>query len=151
VPPAYHLTIPTFWRDKKVRRFGYNAKLLAIYLLTAQERAQEGFYWLPLPHLLGDLNWSLEDFKAALAELVEADFADYDDEAEVVFIARALKYHPPAGPAQIKGAVKRVAETQKSPRLFARLLASAEQRAPDFHTALRAHWNLTPSTPSRDP
>lgn len=138
-----------FWRDKRIRGLTEDGRTLALYALTCSDRSSEGFYALAAAIGRFDLQWDQERWAAAWRELAAADFAEYDDDAEVVFIVRALKHHPPKGSnrtdgrrGQIPGAVSKVAATQQSPRLFARFLESADKRATEFAHALREHYGL---------
>lgn len=134
----------TFWNDLKVRKWGDDARLLALYLLTCPHRSGEGFYHLSPALAAEDLGWSEHRFNAALEVLVEDDFADFDRDARAVLIVRALKYQPAIkGPASITGALNALDKTQGSPRLFERFLSGADAYQVDFARAIRDRYRIS--------
>lgn len=141
----YNQVAGTFWQDRKIRSLTGDGRTLAIYLLTCPDRAAEGFYGLPRVLALDHLCWTSERFLRVLTELASVDFAEYDEDGEVVFIVRALKYQPPTGPKSIRGALKALDDVHDAPRLFGRFLESADRYAPEFGTAIRARYGLPES------
>jgi hypothetical protein len=139
-----------FWSDLKVRGWasdetprGSDMTMLALYLLTNKASSLEGFYELGISAMADDLQWTPDRVSEALALLIEDDFVDYDETARIVFVVRALKNHGPMRQERIiNAAIKQLAHTQGSPRLFIRFLAAAERYKPEFAAAIRAHYGL---------
>jgi len=138
----YHAVAGTFWQDRKIRTLSEDGRTLAIYLLTCPDRTSEGFYGLPRVLLLDHLGWFPDRLTEALTCLADADFAHYDDDAEVVFVTRALKYNTPRGIKSIRGGVSVLDSTHGAPDLFARFLASADRYAPEFAGAIRQRYGI---------
>lgn len=124
-----------FWQDPEVRRWPDRTKLLAQYLLTCPHRVMEGLYWLPLAYVQADVGWNADAVAKTMAELEAAGFAQYDPEAEVVFVCKALKYHRPGGAKQMKAAVTAVSDVPKT-ALLAGFLSAAAEWSPDLHEQL---------------
>lgn len=140
---AYNTVDISFWDDEKVRGWSGDGRTLGIYLLTCSQKASEGFYRLPATVAMDDLGWTPERWQAALAELIETDFADYDENARLVFIVKALKYHYPIrGRSSVKGALNVLEKAKGSRRLFGRFLEAADKYEPEFAAAIRDHYRL---------
>ncbi len=127
---------PKFWQDPKVRAWGDQEKLLALYLQTCPHRNTEGLFWLPLAYIAADLGYPIDTVSKGLQALCEAGFATYDEPSETVLLRKSLKYQSPAGEKQITGALNTLSNLPPTP-LFALLRDSAEQFAPEFGKALR--------------
>jgi hypothetical protein len=141
----YNTVSGSFWDDEKARHWSQDGRHLALYLLTCSRRTAEGFYRLSVAVALDDLHWTRERWDAAIAELIKADFADYDEKARLVFIVKALKYHAPIhGPKSIKGALNVLEEAKGSPRLFSRFLEAADHYESALAAAIRHQYKLEP-------
>lgn len=138
----YQPVVSRIWRDTRFRAFTEDGRALALYLLTCPDRTTEGFYSLQRVNLLDDLHWDEGRFYRALVELVDAEFASYDDKAQVAFIAKALKFHPPRGVKSIKGAINVLDSTMDAPTLFGRFLDAADRYAPLFAAAIRERYGI---------
>lgn len=139
---TYNQVAGTFWQDRKIRNLSYNGTMLALYLLTCPDRSAEGFYGLPRVLALDHTGLTPERLDDAFAELEEAEFATYDADAEVVFINKALKYHPPKGIKSIRGALKVLDGVHDAPVLFGRFVGAADRYAPEFAAAIRGRYGL---------
>jgi hypothetical protein len=81
-----------------------NAQTLWLYLLTNPHQiAIPGL--LPIgPGTIADgLDWSKEDVKSTLAELVEADMVKVCYRPALIFLPKAIHHNQPANPNQLKG------------------------------------------------
>ena len=132
-----------------MRKLSEDGRALAIYLLTCPDRTTEGFYSLPRVLALDHLRWSADRLAAAFIELADCDFARYDHEAEVVFIVKGLKYHPPSSRNSIVGAVRIIDTTQDASELFWAFLGAATRYAPAFAEAICAHYGIAKQGPSK--
>jgi hypothetical protein len=140
---SYNTVDVSFWDDEKVRSWTDDGRTLAIYLLTCSHRTAEGFYRLPATVALDDLKWQRDRWDAAVAELAETDFADYDAGPRLVLVRKGLKYHAPIhGPKSIKGALNVLDKAKGSPRLFGKFLAAADKYESDFAAGIRHEYDL---------
>jgi hypothetical protein len=99
-----------FWQDEKARRLSDDAKLLYLYVLTSPHSNMAGYYVLPKPYVVYDLQWLPERLDKALAELLHQGLIKYCKRSDVVLIPNFLKYNPIQNQNQAKGAARRVAE-----------------------------------------
>jgi hypothetical protein len=142
----------SYWRDEKVRRWSPAGKLLGVYLLAGPHATLEGLYGLPRAYVAADLGLSTQEVDDAFAEVLAAGFAEYDSDAEVVFVCRRLKYHTPSGAKSVTGAINAVEAVPTSP-LFGAWALSADRYAsegtvnsktgelvPSLAEALRKRW-----------
>lgn len=95
------------WADEKVRRLSPlqpSAQALWLYLLTGPHTGPiPGVFTCGRAAMAEALDWSLEEFSRCLAELTEAGMAEYDHEARLWFIPRAIRHNPPASPNVVRG------------------------------------------------
>lgn len=139
----YNTVAPSFWNDATVRGFSEDGRTLALYLLTNQHRAMEGFYVLPRGLALDDLQWEGERYDAAAAELTAVDFAAWDEVARLVLIVKALKHAQKiSGWSAIKGALTQLDEAKGNEELFGRFLAAADKYQPELAAAIRERYGL---------
>lgn len=131
----YYPVSPLIWTDAKVRRWDDATFRLGLYLLTCRHRNLEGLYWLPLRYAATDLGWTLNKVRKAMRRLLEDGFVKYDDEAEVVFVANALKYQAPKNDRQVKGAVTALQEVPPN-SLRGAFMEAVEAHAPLLAEAL---------------
>jgi hypothetical protein len=131
----YYRVDPNFWKAER-RRWTDREKLLGIYLLTCPHRNLEGLYWLPKAYIAADLGWPSRAVEEALSALVDADFAAYDDQAEVVFVLKSLEHQAPKSEKQVTGAVSSLAKVPAS-SLFDAFLESCETHAPQLAERIR--------------
>jgi hypothetical protein len=84
---AYSSVPPTFWMTTGKRLRGQHETLLvAFYLQTCPSANMAGLYYLPLPVLFHELGMTPEAARGALAALETEGFAEYDEEAEIVWV-----------------------------------------------------------------
>ena len=117
---------PQFWTDPVVAQWNDAQQKLALYLLTCPHRNLQGLYRLSIRYAAEDLGWSEQKTKRTLERLIEDGFAEYDDDAKVVFLPRTLAYYMPKSEAQVKGAVAALATVPATP-LKRRFVEVAEQ------------------------
>ena len=123
-----------FWIDTK--NWGDRNQLVALYLLTNAHRTMEGLYHLPLGYLCADLSLSPKQATAALEVIERHGLVSYDDEAEVVFIRKALKHGAPRTANHIKGAIRRLRAVPPSP-LWNAFLMACECHSNELAVAIR--------------
>lgn len=136
----YYRVSPRIWTA--CRHWSPDARTLALYILTCPHRTVEGLYWLPKGYMTGDLEWSPQRLAPAMAELVEDGFVEYDDDAQVVLIVKALKYQAPANPNGVKAALRQLQMVPESP-LDLRFRQQAEQYCERLAERLPQRFTLT--------
>jgi len=100
----YYKVGPAFWTDHAT--WSDDERLLALYILTTPHRSTEGLFRLPVAYMMADLGWSDRRVVRALDALVADDFIEYDNQASVVLIVKALKWQQPSNPNGVKAAVR---------------------------------------------
>lgn len=137
---SYHKVSLLFWKDPQIRAWlkaGEHVTVtVALYLLTTDHKNSEGLYWLPKSYLETDLALEADEVALRMAHLLDTGFIEYDVDAEVVFLPKALKYHEPKAEKQIKGAIsalERVPDTY----LFPRFLTVCQSLAPSLAKEIR--------------
>ena len=139
----YYPVSPLYWSDSKVQSWPTETKMLGLYLLTCEHRNLEGLYRLPFAYIEADLGWTREDVIDRMADLIETGFINYDREAQVVFLPKALKYHTPKSGKQIQGALNALQEVPDT-TLWPQFVEAART----FATALYAVLEPAGTNPS---
>ena len=99
-----------FWQDEKARRLSDDAKLLYLYVLTSPHSNMAGYYVLPKPYVVYDLQWLPERLDKAFNELLRMGIIKYCEQNDVVFIPNFFKYNPIQNRNQAVGVARRVSE-----------------------------------------
>lgn len=69
-----------------------HCQALAAYLVTSPHCNMIGLYHLPIAYAASDLGWSEKDLTKALRRVCMSGFAEYDDEAERVWIVEHARH-----------------------------------------------------------
>lgn len=101
----YYPVSPLFWSDTEVLKWDGPTRLLSLYLLTCEHRNLEGLFRLPYAYIQADLEWTPAEVDKGMDRLKKSGFIQYDEDAKVVLICNALKYHEPRSKNQIQGAI----------------------------------------------
>lgn len=137
---SYHKVSLLFWKDPQVRSWLKAGEHLtvtsALYLLTCDHKNSEGLYWLPMEYVSTDLALEADQVGECMARLMDKGFMEYDRDAEVVFLPKALKYHEPKARNQIKGAITAL-EGVPETYLFGHFVTAAESLAPTLAKEIR--------------
>lgn len=139
-----------------MKGWSFDEKFLALYLLTNEHATTEGLYRLPLVYAADDLEWAAERLSGALGLLTARGWAMY--EREWMLVVKRLRYDAPAGPKQLKGALRMVEQAPRPSAIWTAFLAAADaagrgrhqhaHHAAAFAAELRAAYPLdTPSEP----
>ena len=113
-----------FWTEARSAEWSDDMTILGLYLLTSPHHMSEGLYVIPKAYMADDLDWPMERVDETLNLLEKDGFSRYDAKARVVFLPNALKYQPPVGPKQVKGAFNRISILPKTPLMKDFLLVS---------------------------
>jgi hypothetical protein len=101
---------PSFWTGETGRKLRGNpgAQVLAAYLFTCSHANSAGLYYLPLAYASHETGLSLADVTSAMELLTAAGFAQYDAEAECVWVVNAAKEQTTRSPKAIAGTLREV-------------------------------------------
>lgn len=130
---------PKFWSEAKREDWTDDEIILGLYVLTCDHRLTEGLFRLPMPYICSDLRWTSERLAAPLSSLIRRGFIHYDEAAEVVLIAKALKWQSPSTDKQMLGAWRQIEELPSTP-LFTLFIELAERYARPFGDYLRMRF-----------
>jgi uncharacterized phage protein (TIGR02220 family) len=78
-----------FWineQGRRVRRLGFEAQLVSIYLFTNSHATMIGIYYLPVTLIAHETGFSFEEALKGLQGLCEIKFCSYDDISEYVWV-----------------------------------------------------------------
>lgn len=92
---SYSTVKGTYWNGatgRLLRAAGKDAQLLGAYLMTCPMANVLGLYYLPLVVVKKEVALSLAEIVKAFDKVKQADFASYDDEAEMVWVHEMLKH-----------------------------------------------------------
>jgi hypothetical protein len=127
---------PRFWPRTKGEGWTDGERLVGLYLLTNKHRTTEGLYYLPIGYLSGDLGWSTERVTQTLSTLQDKGFCQYDVNAEIVLLPKAMEYQRPDNENQQKHAIEKLRDIPET-ALLAGLIDAAEAYCKPFAKALR--------------
>lgn len=85
----YGKVSPQFWigkTGKELRRAGYEAQLVSVYLLTSPHANMIGLYYMPLMYIAHETGLGIEGASKGLQRAVESGFCYYDDKSEMVWV-----------------------------------------------------------------
>jgi hypothetical protein len=106
----YSKISPSVWHSQRFNNLpSDDGRYLYLYLLTSSHQTSAGCFQLPDGYACSDLRWTLERYKAALEQLVDADLIHLDAETSVVMITRWFKHNPPMSDSHLLG-IERVLE-----------------------------------------
>ena len=132
---GYNVIANTFWTDEKVVKWDIDTKLLAAYILSCSHKMTEGIFRIPKNYITADLGMEKERLDKAFAKLLEDDFIKYDEDTNILFITKALKYNAPDNPNQEKSAIKCLERLPKT-YLLDEFIASAKKYKESFFERL---------------
>lgn len=123
----YYRVSPAFWADHP--DWSDDARLVALYVLTCPHRTTEGLFRMPLAYAREDLGWPAKRFAKAFDQLIADGFVEYDEQASVCLIVKALKWQAPENPNQAKAAVNAIGGLPAT-HLLTRLQTLAQTHSP---------------------
>ena len=124
---AYNRVFSRIWLE----RWDDDTMLTALYLLTSKHRSLEGIYHLPWEYVAGDRKWPMKRLERAVEVLLNDEFIEYDEDAQVVLIVNALKAQSPSTKNHMIGAVRKLRALPPN-GLMNRFLEQARCHAPAF-------------------
>lgn len=116
-----------------------DTRMMAFYVLTNPHRATEGLYRLPMGYIREDLKWADKKIRPALTTLIADEFIQYDEQAGVVLIVKALKWQPPKNPNTANKAAS-VLETVPETKLDTKFGELAQQHSEQLWKVLQERF-----------
>lgn len=117
------------WRSKRFTGLSStDAKLLLFYFLTSEHMTSAGGYEVPDGYAIADLGWTLEQYRKARRELVDAGLILFDEAATVVYVLRWFKHNVPMNQRHSAGTARLISELPSD--------AIREQAETDFTEAM---------------
>lgn len=113
----FTMVSPRVWRSKRFKKMPRCGQLTYLYLLTSEHQNMAGVYRLPPAYAASDLGWTVDEFTAALDNVVAVGLAHRDIDTDEVMIAKWFKFNAPKGKTTIKG-VENVLEKIESENLY---------------------------------
>ncbi|VVE27355.1 hypothetical protein PCO31111_03472 [Pandoraea communis] len=115
---------PQFWigpTGKKLRAAGMEAQIVAMYLLTSPHANMLGLYYCPVMFIAHETGLGLEGASKGLQRAIEADFCQYDEASEVVWVMEMASYQVgealKANDLRVKGVQNEYASLPENPYL----------------------------------
>ncbi|WP_027339955.1 hypothetical protein [Halonatronum saccharophilum] len=110
----YAKIVTKFWNDEKIRSLSDDGRIFYLYVLTAPHSNMAGYYLLPKPYAMFDLQWDMERIEKAFDELLNKGLIKYCESSSVILIINFFKYNPIQNKNQAIGVNNRVAELPKN-------------------------------------
>lgn len=118
---------PAVWQSKRFNSLpSQDGRYLYLYLLSSQHQNSAGAYQLRDAYGCADLNWSLDSYQRARAELVAADLIAFDESDSVVMITRWFRHNPPMSESHLIG-IERITERLPSDSIAEAVREAAQE------------------------
>lgn len=114
---GYNRIQNNFWIDKKVRKWDFKTRMIALYILSNQHSISEGYYRLPVSYIAEDMVLQKEEINKSIEKLVSDNFIKYDTNNSMILIINALKYQPLQNINHCKAALNKLKQLPSSPLL----------------------------------
>lgn len=91
----YAKVSPKMWHGKtakELRKRGYEALLVGLYLMTSPSSNMLGLFGQPVLYMAHETGLGIEGAMKGLRACIEAGFCDYDEESEFVFVFEMARY-----------------------------------------------------------
>ncbi|HDY4931395.1 TPA: DNA-binding protein [Yersinia enterocolitica] len=85
----YGKVSPQFWigkTGKDLKRSGFEAQIVSLYLLTSPHANMIGLYYMPLMYMAHETGLGLEGASKGLASAIKCGFCLYDNDSEMVWV-----------------------------------------------------------------
>jgi hypothetical protein len=115
------------WSSKRFRALTDNARLLLVYYLTSPHQNSAGCFALPDLYASCDINWPLERYLAARADLIGAGLVQFDEASGEILIVGWFRHCAPQNPSHRKSvilAIERISSEKLRTEARAQLTAS---------------------------
>jgi hypothetical protein len=128
---SYAKVSPTIWSSDHFNALpSDDSRFVFIYLLSSPHSNSAGCYRLPDQYARVDLNWPLDRYQKAKAEVIATGMASFDAITSTVLIEKWWQFNQPANEKhrrQIEAELKRI----PSPTLKAKAIAEYQGITPD--------------------
>ncbi|GGC65562.1 hypothetical protein [Undibacterium terreum] len=92
---GYAKISPKFWisgTGEKLRDEGWQAQLVALYLMSSPQANMTGLYYLPKPFMLAETGLSLDDLTKGLQACIRSGFCQYDEKSRMVWVHEMARF-----------------------------------------------------------
>lgn len=114
---AYGNVHEQFWDDPGMRALSERARYLMLYLLTCRHRNTLGLYVLDPRYIAADLDWTSDEARGTLQELVAAERIVHDPDNRIVFVPRFLRHNTLRNTNVVRKALTELAGLPATPLL----------------------------------
>ena len=132
----------SMWSDEKFRRLSPlppSGQSLWIWLLTGARSSRIPGIVIGHPTILAlELGWPKRKFSAAFSEILNANLAEFENDAGLIWLPRGVNHNPPASPNVIRSWGREwplVPECALREKAHAELLAFSRKMGPSFAKA----------------
>ncbi|OED45241.1 hypothetical protein ACH42_05265 [Endozoicomonas sp. (ex Bugula neritina AB1)] len=98
---AFGIIDSQFWLDRDLRSVSFEARYLALYLLSCPHGDMLGIFKLPAAYAQSDLQWDEKTFTAAMQELSTIGFVDWSGTDEYVCVTHFQEMTPATSTKQM--------------------------------------------------
>lgn len=91
----YSKVSPQFWigkTGKALRKHGFEAQMVGLYLLTSPHANMLGLYYVPQTYIAHETGLGMEGAMKGLQGCIEAGFCRYDEESEMVWVVEMARF-----------------------------------------------------------
>lgn len=85
----YGKVSPQFWigkTGKELKKAGFEAQIVSLYLLTSPHSNMIGLYYMPLMYMAHETGLGIEGASKGLASAIQCGFCLYDEDSEMVWV-----------------------------------------------------------------
>lgn len=91
----YSKVSPQFWigkTGKALRKHGFEAQMVGLYLLTSPHANMLGLYYVPQTYIAHETGLGMEGATKGLQGCIEAGFCKYDEDSEMVWVIEMARF-----------------------------------------------------------
>lgn len=96
----------SFWSSPTITSMSEDARMLAMYLITAPHSTIAGVFRLPNGYVCEDLKWDAARVEKGFSELLAKGYANRCETTKWVWVCKHLEWNKPENPNQCKSAAK---------------------------------------------
>ncbi|HTD04192.1 hypothetical protein [Undibacterium sp.] len=92
---GYAKISPKFWisgTGEKLRDEGWQAQMVALYLMSSPQANMTGLYYLPKPFMLAETGLTAANLAAGLQGCIRAGFCQYDEKSRMVWVHEMARF-----------------------------------------------------------
>ena len=95
---------PALWNSPRFKGLASDeARLAYVYMVTCPHQNLTGCFWLPDGYACNDLQWGVEQYQNARAELQLSGLIQFNQDEEFIWIERWFQHNPPMNNSHLTG------------------------------------------------